>query len=502
MRGPSSSHSAAACRIGLILRDLMKESITDLVIDYDPNGSLVTTHTSQGTDMGLYGGLRGWQPDDERMVKYQEGIKAAGISIKVNYLSYGAEHPNNYRISISNPSITHTMSAISTGGGMMEVQEIDGSKVSINGDYHELLVYGNSLDIIDSLLPNLDYEFKIVHTSFIEIKSAVPFLKEIITKIEAVPGVIDVCYLKPVVPILSRKEMKVPFLFCKDMMVTGKSEGMQLWELALRFESERGGISTNEVFEKMIVIARVMQEGIEVGLAGTYYEDRILPVQSLGFKDKMEDKTLLDGGMLNTIILYTTAMMEVKSSMGVFVAAPTAGSCGTLPGAVLGAAKAMNSTEDEIVKALLAAGIIGVFISEHSTFAAEVAGCQAETGAGGSMAAAGLVTLMNGSLEQCIAAASLALQNSLGIVCDPIGNRVEAPCLGKNVMAASNALSCANMALANYEHLIPYDEVIQSMKEVGDMMAHELTCTGLGGLAATPTGKAIEAKLREKAKYC
>jgi L-serine dehydratase len=112
------------------------------------------------------------------------------------------------------------------------------------------------------------------------------------------------------------------------------------------------------------------------------------------------------------------------------------------------------------------------------------------------------VTLMNGSLDQCVSAASLALQNSLGIVCDPIGNRVEAPCLGKNVMAASNALSCANMALANYDHLIPFDEVVVAMGEVGDMMAHELTCTGLGGLAATPTGKAIEARLKEKSKFC
>ena len=262
------------------------------------------------------------------------------------------------------------------------------------------------------------------------------------------------------------------------------------------------GISDNEVFEKMRSIVRIMQGGIEEGLKGTYYEDRILPVQSLGFKDKMEENTLLDGGILNTIILYTTAMMEVKSSMGVFVAAPTAGSCGTLPGVILGAANVMERSEDEVVEALLASGMMGIFISEHATFAAEVAGCQAETGAGGSMAAACLVTLMNGKLEQCIAASSLALQNSLGIICDPIGNRVEAPCLGKNVMAASNALSCANMALANYEDLIPFDEVVQSMKEVGDMLAHELTCTGLGGLAATPTGKAIEAKLKEKAKYC
>jgi len=501
MRGPSSSHSAAACRIGLLICDLMHENISSVVIDYDPNGSLVTTHESQGTDMGLYGGLLGWQADDLRMMDYEKHINEAGIDIKVNYLSYGANHPNNYRISVSNNSMTHTLSAISTGGGMIEVQEIDGSEVSINGDYHELLIYGQELDIVDKLL-SIPHDSKLLHTSFIEIKSALPFSKSDFQKVNEIPGVSNVCYLHPVLPILSRKGLKVPFLNCKEMMDIGNSENLQLWELALLYESTRGGISEKEVFDKMLEIVRVMKSGIEEGLKGTYYEDRILPVQSLGFKNKMDQKQLLDGGLLNTVVLYTTALMEVKSSMGVFVAAPTAGSCGALPGAIFGAAEKLGSSEESIVRAMLASGIMGVFISEHSTFAAEVAGCQAETGAGGSMAAAGLVTLMDGTLEQCVAAASLALQNSLGIVCDPIGNRVEAPCLGKNVMAASNALSCANMALANYDHLIPYDEVVQSMKEVGDMMAHELTCTGLGGLAATPTGIAIKNKLLEKAKYC
>jgi len=480
MRGPSSSHSAAACRIGLLLHDLMKGDISSIVIDYDPNGSLVTTHESQGTDMGLYGGLFGWQADDARMMDYKKHVSESGIRIKVNYIGYGAEHPNNYRISISNTTITHTMSAISTGGGMMEIQEIDGSEVCMNGDYHELLIYGNELQIIESLMPSISCDYKLLHSSFIEIKSATPFAKSLIHTIEAIPGVTNVCYLHPVLPVLSRQGLNVPFLTCAEMMDLGTSENLDLWELALAYESVRGGITEKEVFEKMISILQIMKAGIAEGLHGTYYEDRILPVQSLGFKDKMNKKQLLDGGLLNTIILYTTAMMEVKSSMGVFVAAPTAGSCGTLPGALLGAAEFLGSSEDEIVKALLVAGLIGVFISEHATFAAEVAGCQAETGAGGSMAAAGLVTLMNGTLKQCVGAASLALQNSLGIVCDPIGNRVEAPCLGKNIMAASNALCSANMALANYEHLIPFDEVVQTMNEVGDMMAHELTCTGLG----------------------
>jgi len=502
MRGPSSSHSAAACRIGLLLHDLMKGEITDVVIDYDPNGSLVTTHESQGTDMGLYGGLLGWQPDDERMMDYKSAIDQAGINIKINYLDYGAEHPNNYRIIISNQSISHSISAISTGGGMMEIQEIDGSEVSINGDYYELLIYGSGLDIIDSLLPEISYEYKINTGSFIEIKTTTSLSDELLKKISSIPGVSNVCQLQKVLPVGSRKDLEVPFLTCNKMLELGKEEDLSLWELAIKYESVRGGITEQEVFDKMRSIAVIMRNGIEEGLEGTFYEDRILPVQSVGFKDKMDGEALLDGGMLNTIVLYTTAMMEVKSSMGVFVAAPTAGSCGTLPGAIFGAAKNLKSSEDDIIKALFAAGIMGVFISEHATFAAEVAGCQAETGAGGSMAAAGLVTLLDGTLEQCVSAASLALQNSLGIVCDPIGNRVEAPCLGKNVMAASNALSCANMALANYDALIPYDEVVQSMNEVGEMMAHELTCTGLGGLAATPTGKAIEEKMKEKAKYC
>ena len=113
------------------------------------------------------------------------------------------------------------------------------------------------------------------------------------------------------------------------------------------------------------------------------------------------------------------------------------------------------------------------------------------------MAAAGLVTLANGNLEQCISAASLALQNSLGMICDPIGVRVEAPCLGRNVMAASNALSCANMAIANYDPVITFDEVVKTMWDVGNSMAHELRCTGLGGLAITDSAKAVERRLQK-----
>jgi L-serine dehydratase len=194
--------------------------------------------------------------------------------------------------------------------------------------------------------------------------------------------------------------------------------------------------------------------------------------------------------------------MEVKSSMGVIVAAPTAGACAALPGAVIAMAEEMGKDESEMAIAMLAAGLIGVFIATRWTFAAEVGGCQAEGGSAACMAAAALVTLAGGTRDQAIAAASMAFQSMLGLICDPIANRVEAPCLGKNVMAASNALSCANMALAGFDPLIPLDEVIDAAKAVSERMPREHRCTSLGGLAVTPTSLEIEKRLAGLKKGC
>jgi L-serine dehydratase len=197
------------------------------------------------------------------------------------------------------------------------------------------------------------------------------------------------------------------------------------------------------------------------------------------------------------MILYITALMETKSSMGLIVAAPTAGACGGLPGAVIGAADSMDIPDEKIVKAMLAAGLIGVFIAMEATFAAEVGGCQAECGSGSAMAAAALVSLANGTIHQALSAASIAIQNILGMICDPVANRVEIPCLGKNIMAASNALACANMALADFDPVIPLDEVIRTMDEVGKSLPRELRCTALGGLSTTPTAKIIERRINK-----
>ena len=311
----------------------------------------------------------------------------------------------------------------------------------------------------------------------------------------AIEGVSFIKQLQPVLPVMARRNLEVPFITCHQMMEYNAGKNKALWQLAVDYEAARGNIAAAEVVEKMRTIVHIMDNAIQLGLKGTHYEDRILGSQSVQFKEHWEADKLIGGEIHNRVIMYVSAMMEVKSSMGVIVAAPTAGSCGALPGALFGTAHAMQLNEDALVKAMLSAGLIGVFIAAHATFAAEVGGCMAETGSGGGMAAAAIVEMKGGTLQQSIAASSLALQNSLGIICDPIGNRVEAPCLGRNVMAATNAISCANMALSDYQQLIPLDEVIETMKAVGDRIHHTLRCTNLGGLSVTSAAKKIEARL-------
>ena len=502
MRGPSSSHCAASLRIGRLCRDLMDGKLNHILIEFDPNGSLATTHLSQGSDMGLFGGFLGWEAYDERLPESAKYIETTGIKVDIVIADIAASHPNTYKLTLSNNEETRRLTAISTGGGMIEVIEIDGAAVSMQGDFFETLIYCKSaVKVLSFLKETIDYDELVVHQgdlTFIEIKAQQFPDERICKEIAGLDGVFFLKKLSPVLPVMSRKDLKVPFITVVEMLAYNEDKNLDLPGLAIAYESKRGNISKEDVFEKMRAIVRIMDNSIQLGLKGTHYDDRILGSQSLGLKEQMENKRLIGGDVNNTIIMFVSAMMEVKSSMGVIVAAPTAGSCGALPGAVIGTAKALNLPEDEIVKGMLAAGLIGVFITAHATFAAEVGGCMAECGSGSGMAAAALVGMAGGTLEQALGAASLALQNTLGLICDPIGNRVEAPCLGRNVMAATNAISCANMALSGYNHLIPLDEVIETMQLVGNEIHHTLRCTNLGGLSVTNAAKKIEAILNEQ----
>ncbi|MHA2092373.1 MAG: L-serine ammonia-lyase, iron-sulfur-dependent, subunit alpha [Candidatus Kariarchaeaceae archaeon] len=504
MRGPSSSHCAASVRIGRMARDLMGEDLQEVLIEFDPAGSLATTHQTQGSDMGLFGGLLGWEADDERLIGYAKAIKEAGVKVNIEINELHVKHENTYKLTLRNSKESYEMVAISTGGGMIEIVEINGVKVSMMGDYYETLVFTNE-EHAGEIRTYLNEKFiadevfirTTESTTIIEVKSQAFMDQKILHDLHKQFTITAIKELNPVLPILSRKGIEIPFKTCEEMLIYNENKKLDLWELAVEYEKIRGNISAQEVFNKMRDICRIMQKSILKGIEGTDYQDRILGYQSGEFKEKMDNQGLLKTGILNQIILNITAMMEVKSSMGVIVAAPTAGACATLPGALIGATNMMDMNEDELTKAMLAASIIGIFIAIHSTFSAELGGCQSETGSAAGMAAAGLVYLGKGSLQQAINAVSMTLQNTFGLICDPVGNRVEVPCLGKNVMGASNALSSANMALANFDSVIPLDEVIKAMDEVAKTIPRELRCTALGGLSITNTSKMIEHKLKE-----
>jgi len=501
MRGPSSSHCAAALRIGRLARDLMGERIERVLLELDSRGSLAFTHTSQGSDMGLCGGLLGWEAQDERLVHSASAMREAGIQVDIRIGEYHDAHPNTYRLTLSNSEESHHMIALSTGGGMVEIVEIDRVPLSIQGDYFETLISVDAVDMAlhETLKHHVMAEDILLHTgknkTLIEIRSRKPLSESVRTLLAAWNGVAWIRALAPVLPILSRRDLQVPFTTSAQMLDWNRDRNLDLAALAIDYESGRGDIPPAVVLEQMEAIVRVLRRSIAQGVAGTRFADRILGVQSAGFKAAMESGALLEAGMLNVMTLYVTALMEVKSAMGIIVAAPTAGSCGALPGAVIGAADALGRSETDMTRAMLAAGMIGVFISANATFAAELCGCLAECGSGSGMAAAALVTLAGGSARQAVDAASMAIQNVLGMICDPVANRVEVPCLGRNVLAAGNALACANMALAGYNAVIPLDEVIETMDRVGKSLPMELRCTALGGLSITPTSKAIEKKL-------
>ncbi len=444
MRGASSSHCAAALRIGRLARDLMNADLTHVLVEFDVNGSLPSTHQSQGSDMGLFGGLLGWDAADDRLPMSPTSLREAGVHVDIRYIDCHDPHPNTYRLTLSNARESHTLMAISTGGGMIQVIAIDGAPVRIDGGAHVTIG---------------DRE------------------------------------LHPVLPVLSQPNAVLPFTTCNELLAHDAGREIPLWQYAVEYERVRGAIDDAQVLSMMVDIVRILRRSIAQGISGTEFHDRILGAQSGKFAAMMERGGLLNAGVLNRTVLYTTALMEVKSSMGVIVAAPTAGACAALPAACIAVAEEMQCGEEDMARAMLAAGLIGVFIAGPWTFAAEVGGCQAEGGSAAAMAAAALVTLAGGTLTQATGAASMALQSMLGLICDPVAARVEIPCLGKNVIAASNAVSCANMALAGFDAMIPFDEVVGAAKSVAERMPREHRCTALGGLATTPTALRLSAEL-------
>lgn len=501
MRGPSSSHVAGAARIASLVRQSMNDEIVRAVVDFDVNGSLAASHDGHGSDMGFACGLMNMELSDPAVDQYERLARERGIDIEYRILDYGAVHPGNYRMEVADASgISRHWEAISVGGGMVRMQKLEEFEVDICGDFYELLIicdgrenrYKKCEADIKQILGEGEFTLKSQgkERCLINLKYARPLKTEDIDSVRTMEGVLEIIYLNPVLPTLSSANCEVPYSNEAELREYAKDHPMEAWKYGAYYESCRGNITMDEVFSQMENILSVMENAVDQGLSGTEYKDRILGAQSQRIEEAQEAGRLVPCDPLNMVIKSITAVMETKSSMGLIVAAPTCGSCGCLPGTVIGLGRALNLSREEMVKGLFAAGLVGVFFAEAATFSAEVGGCQVECGAGSGMAAAAVVQMMGGSITQCMDAASVALQNITGLACDPVGNRVEVPCLGKNIMGGSNAISSANMILAGYDKVIPLDETIKAIYEIGLSLPLTLRCT-FGGLGKTKTAMEI-----------
>ena len=199
----------------------------------------------------------------------------------------------------------------------------------------------------------------------------------------------------------------------------------------------------------------------------------------------------VSGAFMARAMSRALAVAGCNASMGKIVAAPTAGSCGILPACLISLLEDRGAARDAVVMSMFTAGALGMVIAQRASIAGAQGGCQAECGSAAGMAAAAMVEVMGGTPQQCADACAIAIVNQMGLVCDPVAGLVEIPCIKRNVAGVMTAFSSADMALAGIRPYIPADECVEAMREVGDALPAALKETAIGGLAGTPTGKAL-----------
>lgn len=244
----------------------------------------------------------------------------------------------------------------------------------------------------------------------------------------------------------------------------------------------------------------VMKDSIKKGLAdSTKSQSEMSGDDSEKIFHRIEHKgNILFNSLLSKILSYSIAIMEENQRMGIIVACPTAGACGIVPSVIVAVGEEFNFDEDKQVEALLTSAGIGKLIAQKVAISGAAAGCQAECGVASAMAAGALVQMMGGNNHQIINAAALALKNTLGLVCDPIAGLVEVPCIKRNGFLAVHSVTAAELSLSGVNSIVPLDDVVNAMKQIGDLMSPLLKETSEAGLARTNTAIQISNQLAKK----
>lgn len=283
--------------------------------------------------------------------------------------------------------------------------------------------------------------------------------------------------------------MSADFKNGKELLDLCKNGKCRISDIMIERECQQSETSRETVLTRMAESWKIMKESATTPIK----EPRKSIGGLIGGEAKMLNQQLssgknICGNTLSRAIMYAMAVLEENTSMGLIVAAPTAGSSGIVPGVLLAMKEVYDFSDEEMISVLFNAGAVGYLAMRNATVAGAVGGCQAEVGVASAMAASSAVELMGGTPVQCLYAASTVLMNMLGLVCDPVGGLVEYPCQLRNASGVANALTAAEIALAGVPQLINFDEMLEAMYTVGKKIPGELRETALGGCAATSTG--------------
>lgn len=280
-----------------------------------------------------------------------------------------------------------------------------------------------------------------------------------------------------------------------ELVKLAESKQVKIAEIMIQQEIKVTGLTREAIIEKMDRNLTVMEQAIERGLKGVQSFSGLTGGDAVLLQNYIKSGKALTGNILLDAVSKAVATNEVNAAMGTICATPTAGSAGVVPGTLFAVKEKLNPTRMEMIEFLFTSAAFGFVVANNASISGAAGGCQAEVGSASGMAAAAIVEIAGGTPAQSAEAMAITLKNMLGLVCDPVAGLVEVPCVKRNAMGASNAMTAADMALAGIKSKIPCDEVINAMFLIGQSMPSALRETAEGGLAATPTGKRLEKEI-------
>ena len=493
MCGPSSSHTGGPARIGRLAHDLCGGSFQKVVIQFCKNTSYAKDCRSMGSDKGLYGGLMGWAPDHKDLYDAVDIASQKGRDITIEVIEEQASHSNAIWfdcVTLEGFHLTAKMTSI--GGASIEITEIDGLKVLLLGGRYELVVWG------DEHARKRAEQYAGRASDFFDERLSVLSLGAPvdIAEIRRMEGVEYAALLRPVLPCVTTDEQTVLFSSAAGLLDWLEENPMDLASAAFAYQQAVSGWDRARIYAHAKTLLHAMLDSIDSGLKGDERGFFCLRPVSSKMKALMDDKKLIPMGVIERASVYAQAVIEANMAMHRLVAAPTGGSAGVIPGAVLSCAQEGGSSEEKTIDSLMVAALIGSFIFTNATFSGFYGGCSAEIGSAAGMSAAAVAYLYGADTKTCLKAAGLAIQNLIGLACDTLPSGVEVPCIHRNAMGSAVAILSANMAMSGVDPYLPLDESIQASYRYSTCRSPFEEDSRGAGISISPTARRVSEEMQ------